>query len=100
MQEVQQRSEGEICFDDNVLKGWHLVYNGMKVAQAGVAIVLAPHIILLDVQHIKEGRLTMARVKVNRVKLTVYSCYCPTEEHATSTKEKFFFAHLLRPCKR
>ena len=55
MQEVRQRGEGEICFNDDVLRGWRLVYNGMTVAQAGVAVALAPHVILIDVQHIVEG---------------------------------------------
>ena len=32
----------------------------------------------------------MVRVKVNGVRLAIYSCYCPTEVHATSTKEIFY----------
>lgn len=90
MQEVRQSGEGEICFDDDILKGWHLVCNGMKKAQAGVAVALAPHVKLLDTQHIIEGRLTIVRVKVHGVKLAIYSCYCPTEEYATGTKETFY----------
>jgi hypothetical protein len=61
MQEVRQRGEGEISFDDDILKGWNLVYNGMKTAQAGVAVVLAPHVMLLDIQHFIVGRLTIVR---------------------------------------
>ena len=51
MQEVRQRGEGEVCFDDQVLKGWRIIYNGMKTAKAGVAVVLAPHVKLIDVNH-------------------------------------------------
>ena len=88
MQETRIR--GEIKFDDCVLKDWHVVYNGMSIAQAGVAIVLAPHVRLMDIEHIMEGRMTIIRVKVNGVKLAIYSCYCPTEEHSTSSKENLY----------
>ena len=73
-----------------MLNGWHVVYNGMSIARAGVAIVMAPHIRLMDIEHIMEGRMTMVRVKANGVKLVIYSCYCPTEEHSTSSKETFY----------
>ena len=92
MQEVRQKVESEICFDAAILKGWHIVYNGMQTTQAGVAVVLAPHVILLDIKHIIAGRLTMVRVKVNGVKLAICSCYCPTEEHAT--KKQAFYRKL------
>ena len=68
MLEVRQRGNGEICFKGDVLNGWQVVYNGMKIARAGVTVVLAPHVILVDVQHVIEGRLTMVRVKENGVK--------------------------------
>ena len=90
MQLSRMRGEGEIRFDDPVLNGWHVVYNGMSIARAGVAIVMAPHIRLVDIEHIMEGKMTMVRVKANGVKLVMYSCYCPTEEHSTSSKETFY----------
>ena len=89
MQETRIRGEGEIKFDDRVLKDWHVIYNGMSIARAGVAIVMAPHVRLMDVEHIMEGRITMIRVKVHGVKLAIYSCYSPTEEYSTSSKETF-----------
>ena len=89
MQETRIRGEGEIKFDDCVLKDWHVIYNGMSIARAGVAIVMAPHVRLMDVEHIMEGRITMIRVKVHWVKLAIYSCYSPTEEYSTSSKETF-----------
>ena len=49
-QETHKIGEGEIEFDDVQLKGWRVLYSGFKKkAQAGVAIVLAPHICLNDV---------------------------------------------------
>ena len=84
------KSEGEICFNDHVLKGWRVLYNGMGTARAGVAVVLAPHVQLVDVDHVMEGRITLVRVKVNGIKLGIYSCYCPTEDHSDTTKESFY----------
>ena len=87
MQEVRQRGDGTICFEDEILRGWRVVYSGLKVARAGVAVVLAPHVTLVDVQHILVGRLIIVRVKVNGIKLAIYSCLssiCPTTGVGTS----------------
>ena len=64
MQETRLRGEGEIKFDDCVLKGWHVVYKEMSIARVGVAIVFAPHVRLMDTEHLMEGRMIMIRVKV------------------------------------
>lgn len=90
MQEVRRRGEGVILFDDPVLKGWRVVYNGMKTARAGVAVAIAPHVILLDVNHVIEERLTMVQMKVHGVKLSIFNCYCLTEQYAESTKQTFY----------
>ena len=90
MLETRVSGEGEIRFDDPVLNGWHVVYNGINIARAGVAIVMAPHIRLIYIEHIMEGKMTMVRGKVNGVRLVIYSCYCPTEEHSNSSKETFY----------
>ena len=42
MQEVHQKGNGEISFKDDVLNGWRVVYNRMKIARAGVTVELAP----------------------------------------------------------
>lgn len=65
MQEVQQKGEGELCFSDPILDGWKIIYNGLKTARAGVAMVLAPHVRLLDVNHVVEGWMTTIRVTVH-----------------------------------
>lgn len=67
------------------------MYNGLqRKAVAGVAIVIAPHVRLFDIEYIMEGRIMLARISVHGVKLTVVSCYWSTEEHANSTKEAFY----------
>lgn len=43
-------------------------------------MVLAPQVMLLDVNHITEGRITMMQRKVHGMKLTIFTCYYPTEE--------------------
>jgi exonuclease III len=52
--------------------------------------LLPPHVRLLDVNHVIEGRTSMVRVKVRGVKLYVFNCYCPTEQYAESTKQAFY----------
>lgn len=73
----------------------------MKTAKAGVAIVLAPHVRLLDVNHVVEGRMTMVRVTVCGVKLSIINCYCPTEQYAESTKQSFYqtLQKIVHKCK-
>lgn len=90
MQEVRQKGEGEICFDDPVLRGWRVIYNGMKTAKASVAIAVARYVTLLGVNHTIEGRMSMVPVKVHGTKLSVFTCYCPTEEYAEATKQTFY----------
>ena len=64
-QETRINGDGEIEYDDPLLKGWQVLYSGFKKkSQAGVAIVLAPHVKVEDVLYIKSGRIIGARVVV------------------------------------
>lgn len=65
--------QGKSEFDDVVLKGWKVVYNGMKKkARVGVAIVLSPQVKLIDVHHCMKGRILMVRVHVQEVNLSIF----------------------------
>lgn len=46
--------------------------------------------VLFDVNHIIEGRMNMVRVKAHGVKVSVFNCYCPSEQYAESTKQPFY----------
>ena len=92
-QETHKIGEGEIEFDDPVLKGWRVVYSGFKrKAQAGVAIALAPHVKLEDIIHVEAGRIIGARVIINGIKLSIFSCYSPTDtkSYSEQTKDAFY----------
>ena len=68
--ETNRTGDEEIEFDDTVLKGWKILSSGFKKkAQAGVAIVLAPHVKLEDFIYVKAGRIVVVRVIVNGIKL-------------------------------
>ena len=57
-QETHKTGNGEIEFDDPVLKGWRIIHSGFKKkAQAGVTIVLAPQVKLEDVVLLELGLL-------------------------------------------
>ena len=84
---------GEIEFDDPILKGWRVIYSGFKKkTQAGVGIILAPHVQLKDVIHAKKGRILGARVIINGIKLSIFSCYSPTDtkSYSEQTKDEFY----------
>ena len=84
-----------------MLKGWRVIYSGFKKkAQAGVAIVLAPHVVLEDTIFVKEGRIIGVRVIVNGIKLSIFSCYSPTDtkQYSDSTKD-LFYSTLLKATK-
>lgn len=86
MQEVRQKGEG---FNDSILKGWCIIYNGMKMVKVGIAILLTPCVRLLNVNHIVEGRVTMVQVTVHGMKLSVFSCYCPAVELPPPANNRF-----------
>ena len=84
---------GEVEFEDAVLKGWRVIYSGFKKkAQAGVGIILAPRAQLEDVIQVKEGRIIGARVVLNGIKLSIFSCYSPTDtkSYSDQTKDEFY----------
>ena len=83
---------GKVEFEDAVLKGWWVIYTGFKKkAQAGVGIILAPHVQLEDVIPVKEGRIIGAQVVLNGTKLSILSCYSPTDKsYSDQTKDEFY----------
>ena len=100
-QETHKTGNGEIEFTDDVLKGWKIIFSGFKKkAQAGVAIVLAPHVVLEDVIFVKEGRIVGVRVIVNGINLSIFSCYSPTDtkSYSDATKDAFY-STLLKATK-
>ena len=96
-QETHKIGFGEVEFDDPLLKGWRVLYTGFKrKAQAGAAIVLAPHVILDDIMEIESGRIIGARIRIRGLKLSVFSCYAPTDTKSYSDQIKNSFYHTLR----
>ena len=96
-QETHKIGIGEVEFDDPLLKGWRVLYTGFKrKAQAGVAIVLAPHVILDDIMDVDQGRIIGARLKIKGLKLSVFSCYAPTDTKSYSDQIKNSFYNTLR----
>ena len=92
-QETHKTGNDVIDFEDPVLKGWRVIYSGFKKkAQAGVAIVCAPHVTVEDEIFVKEGRIVGARVTVNGTKLSIFSCYSPTDTkvYSDATKDAFY----------
>ena len=91
-QETHKTGPGEIEFDDPVLKGWRFIFSGFKrKAQADVGIALAPHVKIEDIMHVKAGCVWQP-VIINGIKLSIFSCYFPTDtkSYSDQTKDAFF----------
>ena len=83
---------GIIELKDPALNGWKIVYSGFKrKAQAGVAIVLAPHAQIDDVLDVERGRILGARII-----LSIFSCYAPTDTKSYSDDITNTFYTTLR----
>ena len=96
-QETRICGNGELEFEDQALKGWKVLYSGFKKRiQAGVAIVLAPHIKVEDIMYVEDGRIIGARIIVNGLRLSVFSCYAPTDTKSYSDQQKTGFYTSLK----
>ena len=64
--------------------------------------MLAPHVRIIDTDHCMEARISVAGVNLHGTKLSIVSCYSPTEEYADSTKQAFYnnLSRVLREIKR
>ena len=83
-----------------MLKGWRVIHSGFKKkAQAGVAIVCAPHVTVED--KIFDKIFVGARVIVNETKLSIFSCYSPTDTkvYSDTTKDAFYSTLFQKPLK-
>ena len=95
-QETHKIGQDEIEFNDPVLKGWRFIYSGFKrKAQAGVGIALAPHVKVEDIMYVEAGRILGVRVIVNGIKLSIFSCYSPTDTKSYSDQIKDAFYRTL-----
>ena len=71
---------------------WRVIHSGFKKkAQAGVAIVCAPHVTVEDEIFVQEWHIVGARVIVNGTKLSSFSCYSTgTKVYSDTTKDAFY----------
>ena len=90
-QQITFLQETHICgyhhfsYDDDLLRGWKIINSGFKgKSQGGVAIILCPEAQIDDIEVILEGRILLARVKINGVKLSALSVYSPTDVYSDS----------------
>ena len=63
LQETWRNGQSELRYDDDALKGWRIIHNGLERDQkAGIAFVLSPAVTLHDVEHVVAGRLSQGRL--------------------------------------
>ena len=91
LQEVRRRGAGVSEFDDESIKGWQLVWSGFKIkAEAGVALLLAPHINLVDHQIHQEARILTAYINIKGMRVSLINTYFPAEMAEDSSKDRFY----------
>lgn len=95
-QETHRTGNGDIEYDDPVLKGWKVIYSGFKRrSQAGVGVALAPHVTVVDVIYVEDGRIMCVCIIVNGIKLSVFYCYAPTDTKSYAEQQKIAFYQAL-----
>ena len=94
LQETRRTGYGEITFEDDSIKGWQLIFSGKKKKhEHGVALLLAPHVKIVEHQEIVAARLLLANIVVKGMRLSVLNVYAPTNStKAESTKTNFYRA--------
>ena len=98
MQETHITGHHTTKFYDEHLTGWTFINSGLKVkSSAGVGIALSPNVKLIDMEIILEGRILLARIILNGIKISAFCAYAPTEVYAESSKQSFY--HTLQKAK-
>ena len=91
LQEVRRSGSGCLDFETEELLGWRLIWFGFKhKAQAGVAIVIAPHVELVECHNHLAGRIMSARIIVHGLHLAITNVYSPTDVSSESSKNSFY----------
>ena len=91
LQEVRRIGSGSMEFESDSLKGWQFVWSGFKrKAEAGVALILAPHVQLIDTKVHLDARIISARVIIHGLCLSLICAYSPIETSTDSAKSIFY----------
>ena len=94
IQETHMTGYNHIHFEDEEWLNWSFLNSGFESkAAAGVGIVLSPSAKLIEDEVFIEGRILVARVIVDGVKVAAICGYAPTDVSAESSKDRFY--HLL-----
>ena len=95
MQETRRISSGVITLKDDSINGWQLIWSGHKrKRQHGVAILLAPHVILEDHNVFQDARIITAKVRSRGVRFALLNAYAPTEASGSENAKSCFYSSL------
>ena len=97
MQETRRTNSGVYTLGDKSISGWQLVWSGHKrKRQHGVAILLAPHVILEEHDVFLDARIVTAKVRVGNMCLALLNAYAPTEANRSDTAKSCFYRALVK----
>ena len=91
LQEVRRHGTGTFEFDSGDIKGWQFVWSSFKrKSEAGVALILAPRVKLIESHVHYDARILSVRVIIYGLCLTLTCSYAPTDCSPESSKTLFY----------
>lgn len=91
LQETRRPGFGLVCFEDESLKGWKLVWSGTKRKKIhGVGILLAPHVRLNDYKEHHPARILSATVSCKGLNIAILNGYAPIDNAGDGIKLAFY----------
>ena len=100
MQETRRTSSGMCTLVDKSINGWQLIWSGHKrKRQHGVALLLAPHVILEEHNVFLDARIVTAKVRVGNMRLALLNAYAPTEANGSDSAKSGFYSALNKAMK-
>ena len=100
MQETRRTSSGMCTLVDKSINGWQLIWSGHKrKRQHGVALLLAPHVILEEHNVFLDARIVTAKVRVGNMRLALLNAYAPTEPNGPDSAKSGFYSALNKAMK-
>ena len=100
MQETRRTSSGMCTLVDKSINGWQIIWSGHKrKRQHGVALLLAPHVILEEHNVFLDARIVTAKVRVGNMRLGLLNAYAPTEANGSDSAKSGFYSALNKAMK-
>ena len=91
IQETHKPGDNDFYIDHPQFKRWRFITSGFKKSKlAGVAILLSPRAVVLEVNRVSDARILSIKVNILGQQLLLTSRYAPDESYSEPTKQIFW----------